>query len=80
MCYDIHTGFNEDWFTHSKVTKGGFTDTNRDRIILFSFVENKDSRLKDDNIETTEQYVCKVWNGLSFHVNPINVVRLVAES
>jgi hypothetical protein len=26
-CHDIHTEFHKDWFRHSKIDKGGFTDT-----------------------------------------------------
>jgi hypothetical protein len=29
----MHTKFHKDWFRHSKINKGGFTDTQHDDII-----------------------------------------------
>jgi hypothetical protein len=46
--HDMHTKFHTDWFRHSKVDNGGFTDTQtawRSHKPTFTFL-NKESRLK----------------------------------
>jgi hypothetical protein len=46
-CHDIHTKFYQDWFSHSKVDKGGFTDTQTAWCIsLLLFFQHKESGLK----------------------------------
>jgi hypothetical protein len=36
-CHDIHTKFNTDWFRHSKVNRGRFTDTDSVEMICAYF-------------------------------------------
>jgi hypothetical protein len=51
-CYEIHTKFHKNWFSHSEVSTRD-SQTHRqhgDNISVLLFFQNKESRLKRDNI------------------------------
>jgi hypothetical protein len=56
-----HTKFHKDWFSHTKVERGGYTDSMEICIMPFSFFQNEDGRLitvyKFDN----SLLVCKTY-------------------
>jgi hypothetical protein len=51
--HDTHTKFHKDWFSHSKVDRGGQTHRHYgDPISLFLVFQNKERRLKIDVVYT----------------------------
>jgi hypothetical protein len=61
-CHDIHTKFHKDWFRHSKVYMGGYTDTevawwcHRGLRIFF---QNKESRLQNSSFLSLLRKQCE---------------------
>jgi hypothetical protein len=48
-CHDIHSEFQKDWFRHSKVNKGGYTDTRtgmKSHMFTFIFQHKEGSQIR----------------------------------